>query len=847
MAKKNETVIQHLVIRPPQRKTSDVGTWRNAMRSADNGRMKSLFELFDDLLIDGILSDAVEKRKNAICNAEVNFVNAKGEEVPAIADMIDSLEFEELLKLIMDVRFWGRTGIEFDFTDGFSVFEIPKQHINLNNQTILINDTDETGIDYSVDDNILVLGKSRDYGLFLKTAPFVIWKRGGFGDYAQWLEIFGMPQRVGKYSSYDPASRQLLEQALEQAGAAPWIVIPKESEVETIATTSSGNSGQAYNEFRKACNEETLITILGQTLTTIQGDKGARSLGEVHKEVEEGKNRSDMRFVQRVLNQYFAPLLEKRGFPVKGGYFVFPEAAEQLSVSDIVSLSKIIDIPAAFLHDKFSIPMPADGEAIAGSRGTQELTPKDDDEPKDSKEQKEKKPDKKKLRDFFAFAPAQERGFVTRLTDSITGRITLKDDDAGRYSINLNKLLQDALNEIYDNETAGKNQPVVSKPLFDISNSALQYGIDKVFSEPDFGKKNRNFIDEFKHNTAVFSAFKNHRQTKDIVALLHDEDGNLRSFRDFKRLALNVSKDYNVRWLQTEYNTAVRSARNAVNYRKWLETEHLYPNLEYMESSASHPRASHLSYVGTVLPIRHEWWDKHMPPSAWNCACSVRPTDKDVTPVPGEEYVPPVFQNNPGKTAEFVNIDEHPYKKDAKLSSKKEEQSVYKIADDYIDLYKKLKRYDDIVFNKKEFKSGGVLELPVNAEQNKQEQKKNIATLTLLAKEYGRKYRLLPIIEDGNKNPDAINLDTVHYSDIKIPKTKMGKNAIQNGIKEAASQKVEEVIIHCGHNYEYGEIWKGLKAGLYKGRARSLKKIIVIMDDGRIKEYNVKDLRRFIK
>jgi hypothetical protein len=145
------------------------------------------------------------------------------------------------------------------------------------------------------------------------------------------------------------------------------------------------------------------------------------------------------------------------------------------------------------------------------------------------------------------------------------------------------------------------------------------------------------------------------------VHCLYDEDGNLRSFREFKKLALQVSKDYNVNWLQTEYNTAVRSARNAVNFRKWLETEHLYPNLEYMESTASHPRASHLSYVGTVLPIRHPWWNTHMPPSAWNCACSVRPTDKDVTPVPGEEFVPPVFQNNPGKTAEFVKLEEHSY------------------------------------------------------------------------------------------------------------------------------------------------------------------------------------------
>lgn len=75
-------------------------------------------------------------------------------------------------------------------------------------------------------------------------------------------------------------------------------------------------SGSSYNEFRQANNEEMLITILGQTMTTVQGEKGARSLGEVHKEVEEGKNKSDLRYVQRVLNQRYSPCWRREGIPL---------------------------------------------------------------------------------------------------------------------------------------------------------------------------------------------------------------------------------------------------------------------------------------------------------------------------------------------------------------------------------------------------------------------------------------------------------------------------------------------------------------------------------------------------
>lgn len=106
-------------------------------------------------------------------------------------------------------------------------------------------------------------------------------------------------------------------------------------------------------------------------MTTVQGEKGARSLGEVHKEVEEGKNKSDLRYVQRVLNQKVLPMLEARGYPVTGGKFIFPKAAEQLSVAEVVQLSDIMDIPQSYLHEKYSIPVPKDGEPVAKRTSSQ--------------------------------------------------------------------------------------------------------------------------------------------------------------------------------------------------------------------------------------------------------------------------------------------------------------------------------------------------------------------------------------------------------------------------------------------------------------------------------------------
>ena len=62
---KEQLVIHQIVVKAPQRKIYDVGNWRTALSSADNGRTKQLYDLLDDIMIDGVLSDAVQKRIGA--------------------------------------------------------------------------------------------------------------------------------------------------------------------------------------------------------------------------------------------------------------------------------------------------------------------------------------------------------------------------------------------------------------------------------------------------------------------------------------------------------------------------------------------------------------------------------------------------------------------------------------------------------------------------------------------------------------------------------------------------------------------------------------------------------------
>lgn len=825
-------LLPQIVVKAPNRRTSDIGVWRNAIRSADSGRVKALFELYDDLLIDTSLYRSWNKRIEAVQNSELVFQMENNESNDDVDDLMESLSWENLITGIMNFKAYSRGGVECRFDYGFTVDIIPPKHISLETKTILINDSDEKGIDYTSDPHLIVLGDKRDYGLFLRTAPYAIWKRGGFGDYAQWLELFGMPQRIGKYSSYDPQSRILLEDALKNAGSAPWLVIPKESDVETVNNTGSGSSGSSFNEFRQACNEEMLITILGNTLTTVAGDKGARSLGDVHKEVEEGINKSDMRFVEKVLNTYFKPLLELKGYNVKGGKFVFPAAVEPLKVDEIISLSDVLDIPAWWLYNKYGIPSPKEGEVLAKKKQPeaepQQVSGKTDDEekakePTEPDKAKGKKPKEENLSDdrnyflqlwdkafsFFADAPTKWSGAFQTYRGNWTRRITGNIQLADGYSINIDQLINEAIREVY----GSKGDELINRKLFDITNDALQEGIDTSLTRNDVDE---GFIRQFKENAAVFSAFKNHQQTKEIAALMYDEEGNLVPYNKFRKEALKISEKYNEQWLKTEYNTAVKRADLAANLERWKKVKHLYPNLEYLESNAHDQRKEHLEYVGTILPQDHPAWEWLMPPSDFGCDCHIRPTDKEATSVP----VKPsdwknIFTGRPDQTAEFINTKETPYYKHTDESLRDDVVAEGKR------LYKEFEDRKEVYTGKK----GGYLEI---VKQQGNERAKNLQTYKRLADDGGKYQLLKPSTVEKVKNPDAFNLSTGMLSDAKHPVTEIGKNAIQRSIRDANKQGVGEVVIRLERDYSARDLYDGFKAALQDGRAKNIKTVILI-------------------
>lgn len=168
---------------------------------------------------------------------------------------------------------------------------------------------------------------------------------------------------------------------------------------------------------------------------------------------------------------------------------------------------------------------------------------------------------------------------------------------------------------------------------------------------------------ELKTNVAVFSGAKTYQQVRQMQGLL-TKGKKLTMFSEFKKEALKTYKDYNVNYLNAEYNSAMMQSRSASQWVDIERTKELYPLLRYQTVGDGRVRPTHAALDNIVRPVDDKFWDKYMPQNGWNCRCTVEQEDEaEVTDLRGFKQpndVPDLFLFNAGKK-KIVFSNEHPY------------------------------------------------------------------------------------------------------------------------------------------------------------------------------------------
>lgn len=356
-----------IILSTPKRFGIDIETFMNAVRAADNidyYRRTRLLDLYEDITIDTHLTSVMGRRRDAVNAAQVSF-QRNGNPDDAVNDQLKSPWFGRLVADIIDAKFYGFSLFQFyrDEHGWINYDLIPRKHVDPVRRTIMRRQGEISGPSWDEYPNMLFVGQPRNLGMLLKAAPWVIYKRNGVADWAQFAEIFGMPIEDYTYDTGDEEARARVIKDAQEAGALKKYIHARDVELQLIEAGNKTGSSDLYDKFCERCNKEISKLVLGNTLTTEAQATGSEALGKVHKKEEDQILKADQNFVLNVLNYDMADIFAAMGINTQGGMFTFPEPKyiDLTAKSNIlVQLQSNFRLPISddYLYETFGIEKP---------------------------------------------------------------------------------------------------------------------------------------------------------------------------------------------------------------------------------------------------------------------------------------------------------------------------------------------------------------------------------------------------------------------------------------------------------------------------------------------------------
>lgn len=359
-----------IILQSPELFHFDIGSYMNSLQSATAIDMYSRIRLYDmyssAFMTDPHLYGIHRKRLVGACRTPIEFIrNEKADD--QINELMKQPWFRKFRKEVVESEFWGFSLLQFyrDIDGNIDFDSIPRKHYDPVQQIVLRYQSDKDGAPLEMFSNTLVIGNDpRGLGLMSTVMPYVLYKRGNIGDWAQFCQIFGMPIREYTYDAGDEeARRRLVEDARKQGANAVYI----HPEGSTLTLHESGNksgSSDLYNNFSDKCDSQMSIAILGNTLTTDAKATGTQALGTVHKEEEDEIKDEDQALILSVLNSAsMRKILASLGYNVEGGEFRFIEVKDIDKTVQLQVVTQMMDrglpIDDDYLYDTFDIDKPA--------------------------------------------------------------------------------------------------------------------------------------------------------------------------------------------------------------------------------------------------------------------------------------------------------------------------------------------------------------------------------------------------------------------------------------------------------------------------------------------------------
>ncbi|OQW91177.1 MAG: hypothetical protein BWK79_17555, partial [Beggiatoa sp. IS2] len=305
-----------------------------------------------------------------------------------------------------------------------------------------------------------------------------IFKNYAIRDLAEFLEVYGVPVRLGKYSiNASDYEKDTLLKAVVEMGHNSAGIIPESMGIEFLS--AAGGSPEAFQTMIDWAEKSASKAILGGTLTSqADGKTSTNALGTIHEGARFEIAISDARQVASTLTkQLIRPLCVLNGLDPK--LFSFEFDTSITDIDEIQKLSQIgLRIPASYIRDKLNIPKPIEDEEVLGEtkqpEPIPEPTPDEDSEnpnneqnPKDTQDDQDKQDDNQE----------DKKDESTKELKDEKLKSTLHDHDDDEF---------DALSDELASDWKKQMSPIV-EPLLETCKNCNSYEeFLKLISDPEF-------------------------------------------------------------------------------------------------------------------------------------------------------------------------------------------------------------------------------------------------------------------------------------------------------------------------------------------------------------------------
>lgn len=598
-------------------------------------RRYMLYQIYEQILRQDLqLRSQLRTAINEVLSEKWVIVDQKGNVNEEATKLLSKKWFGKLLYYYCETEFWGHSLIEMgqlieDPATKKLVFKdlvlIPRRHVVPDTQELLAQPADTKGIPYTeapFNTWLLEAGDPEDLGELHVSARAAIYKGNTVGDWARSGEKWSDPMLVILTDETENDELNAKEKFAANFGSNSYYIGTKQDdEIQLLERKNEGG----YKINQELCNYldgEKAQQINGQVATST--DTAYVGSSEVQERILSGYTETRLKNMTFWINEVVMPFLV--------------QCNEGDSAYNI--LKDMTFMPVRMMKPLIPDETPNDpnNKQPQGGAGGKKLQL-----PKQLIWAREFVSVSNAIAELYQHFDCDCEECTKPKVQSLKSKVVNK-------GINVDTLIEASIKRIYDQKIAlGSVDADLWKYNSDELWKGVKEGIEYTAKELAYGSAEHRLYLGLKYNVNVTAAFKMHQNSLEMAAQLFGDNGKLKPFYKFKKDVLPIAGNYNKTWLETEYNTAVASARSAA---QWVKFAAQGGKLMYRTQRDGRVRDEHRGLDGTVKDVSDSFWDNYYPPNGWRCRCFVRKVDSD-TPLQGPDSIPevlPAFQNNPGKT-----------------------------------------------------------------------------------------------------------------------------------------------------------------------------------------------------